>query len=61
MRAAVMRNSELVVDSVPDPVPNEGEVLVTPENTDFTPVLVPAGGIVSVSAEGVKTENMPVP
>ncbi|MFQ5667146.1 MAG: zinc-binding dehydrogenase [Candidatus Binatia bacterium] len=28
MRAAVMRNSELVVDTVPDPVPGEGEVLV---------------------------------
>ena len=28
MRAAVMRNSQLVVDTVPDPVPGEGEVLV---------------------------------
>jgi 2-desacetyl-2-hydroxyethyl bacteriochlorophyllide A dehydrogenase len=28
MRAAVMRNSQLVVDTVPDPVPIEGEVLV---------------------------------
>jgi threonine dehydrogenase-like Zn-dependent dehydrogenase len=28
MRAAVMRNSRLVVDTIPDPVPNEGEVLV---------------------------------
>ncbi len=28
MRAAVMRNSQLVVDSVPDPQPGEGEVLV---------------------------------
>ncbi len=28
MRAAVMRNSKLVVDTVPDPVPREGEVLV---------------------------------
>lgn len=28
MRAAVMRNSQLVVDTLPDPVPVEGEVLV---------------------------------
>jgi len=28
MRAAVMRNSQLVVDTVPDPKPGEGEVLV---------------------------------
>jgi threonine dehydrogenase-like Zn-dependent dehydrogenase len=28
MRAAVMRSSQLVVDTIPDPVPNEGEVLV---------------------------------
>ena len=28
MRAAVMRNSQLVVDTIPDPVPAEGEVLV---------------------------------
>jgi threonine dehydrogenase-like Zn-dependent dehydrogenase len=28
MRAAVMRNARLVVDTVPDPVPGEGEVLV---------------------------------
>jgi threonine dehydrogenase-like Zn-dependent dehydrogenase len=28
MRAAVMRSSKLVVDTVPDPVPQEGEVLV---------------------------------
>ncbi len=28
MRAAVMRKSRLVVDTVPDPVPGEGEVLV---------------------------------
>ncbi|HVN87820.1 MAG TPA: zinc-binding dehydrogenase [Candidatus Binatia bacterium] len=28
MRAAVMRNSTLVVDTVPDPTPGEGEVLV---------------------------------
>lgn len=28
MRATVMRNSQLVVDTVPDPVPGEGEVLV---------------------------------
>src|SRR6266436_2485506 len=28
MRAAVMRNSRLVVDTVPDPVPTEGEVVV---------------------------------
>jgi threonine dehydrogenase-like Zn-dependent dehydrogenase len=28
MRAAVMRNSQLVVDTIADPVPNEGEVLV---------------------------------
>jgi len=28
MHAAVMRNSQLVVDTVPDPVPGEGEVLV---------------------------------
>ncbi|HEX7406348.1 MAG TPA: zinc-binding dehydrogenase [Candidatus Binatia bacterium] len=28
MRAAVMRNAELVVDTLPDPVPREGEVLV---------------------------------
>ena len=28
MRAVVMRNSRLVIDTVPDPVPEEGEVLV---------------------------------
>ena len=28
MRAAVMRNSQLIVDTVPDPEPREGEVLV---------------------------------
>ncbi len=28
MRAAVMRNSRLVVDTVPDPEPGPGEVLV---------------------------------
>ncbi len=28
MRAAVMRNAKLVIDTVPDPRPNEGEVLV---------------------------------
>ena len=28
MRAAVMRNSQLIVDTVADPVPSEGEVLV---------------------------------
>src|SRR5262249_4300646 len=28
MRAAVMRNSQLVVDTIPDPEPAEGEVLV---------------------------------
>ncbi|HUI27142.1 MAG TPA: zinc-binding dehydrogenase [Candidatus Kryptonia bacterium] len=28
MRAAVMRNSKLVVDTIPDPTPGEGEVLV---------------------------------
>jgi threonine dehydrogenase-like Zn-dependent dehydrogenase len=28
MRAAVMRNAELVVDTIADPVPDEGEVLV---------------------------------
>ncbi len=28
MRAVVMRNSKLVVDTVPDPVPQEGEILV---------------------------------
>ena len=28
MRAAVMRSSQLVVDTIPDPVPHEGEVLV---------------------------------
>jgi threonine dehydrogenase-like Zn-dependent dehydrogenase len=28
MRAAVMRNSQLVIDTVPDPVPSDGEVLV---------------------------------
>jgi hypothetical protein len=40
---------------------NEGEALVTPANTAFEPVLVPAHGIVSVSMEGVKAENMPIP
>lgn len=28
MRAAVMRNSRLVIDTFPDPTPGEGEVLV---------------------------------
>ena len=28
MRAAVMRNSELVVDDLPDPEPGSGQVLV---------------------------------
>ena len=28
MRAAVMRNSQLIVDTVPDPTPARGEVLV---------------------------------
>ena len=28
MRAAVMRNAQLVVDTVPEPVPGSGEVLV---------------------------------
>jgi hypothetical protein len=40
---------------------NQGRVLVTPANTAFRPVLVPAHGFVRVSAEGVKIESMPIP
>ena len=40
---------------------NEGQVLVTPANTAFKPVVVPAHGLVSVSSEGVKAENAPIP
>ena len=40
---------------------DEGQVLVTPENTAFKPMVVPAHWLVSVSSEGVKVENPPVP
>jgi len=40
---------------------DEGQVLVTPENPAFRPMLVPAHGLVSVSNEGVKVESAPIP